>query len=369
MGSLSQEERQALRDGFRRLLADRCTEKDVRRVMETAGGYDAELWGQIAEMGVTGLIIDEAHGGAGAGPLELEAVMEEAGAALLGSPLLSSAVLAAGLIQASGDEAVKARLLPAIADGSLIATAALTGDAGTWTPEGVAVSASPAGNGWKLDGHASFVTDGQNAARIIVAAKGPDGLSLFEVEASAVEVAALPTFDHTLRMARLTLAGAQAQRIDTADAWGAVQQAIDLALVALAGEQAGGAKRVLDFTVDYAKTRIQFGRPIGGFQAVKHMAADILLESESATSAARNAARALANGDPDAETAVALAAFACADAYAFITAQAIQMHGGIAFTWDHPAHLYLRRARAGTQLFGNSNFYRERYLRSLEAAA
>ena len=238
MGSLSQEERQALRDGFRRLLADRCTEKDVRRTMETASGYDAELWGQIAAMGLTGLIIDEAHGGAGAGPLELEAVMEEAGAALLGSPLLSSAVLAAGLLQASGDETAKARLLPAIADGSLIATAALTGDAGTWTPEGLAVTASPAGNGWKLNGHASFVTDGQNAARILVAANGPDGLGLFEVEASAVEAAPLPTFDHTLRMARLTFAGAQAQRIDAADAWGAVQQAIDLALVALADPEA-----------------------------------------------------------------------------------------------------------------------------------
>lgn len=369
MASLSAEERQALRDGFRRLLADRCTEKDVRRTMETASGYDPELWGQIAAMGLTGLIVDEAHGGAGAGPLELEAIMEEAGAALLGSPLLSSAVLAAGLVQASGDEAAKARLLPAIADGSLIATAALTGDAGTWTPEGVAVTASPSGNGWKLDGHASFVTDGQNAAKVIVAASGPDGLGLYEVEASAVEAAPLPTFDHTLRMARLTFAATEAQRIETSDAWSAVQKAIDLALVALAGEQAGGAKRVLDFTVDYAKTRIQFGRPIGGFQAVKHMAADILLESESATSAARNAARALANNDPDAETAVALAAFACADAYATVTAQAIQMHGGIAFTWEHPAHLYLRRARAGTQLFGNSNFYRERYLRSLEAAA
>jgi alkylation response protein AidB-like acyl-CoA dehydrogenase len=369
MASLSPEERQALRDGFRRLLADRCTEKDVRRTMETASGYDPELWDQIAAMGLTGLIVEEAHGGAGAGPLELEAVMEEAGAALLGSPLLSSAVLAAGLIQATGDEAAKARLLPAIADGSLIATAALTGDAGTWTPEGVAVTASPAGNGWQLDGHASFVTDGQNAGKVIVAANGPDGLGLYEVEVSAVEAAPLPTFDHTLRMARLTFAGTESQRIETANAWAAVQQAIDLALVALAGEQAGGAKRVLDFTVDYAKTRIQFGRPIGGFQAVKHMAADILLESESATSAARNAARALANSDPDAETAVALAAFACADAYATVTAQAIQMHGGIAFTWEHPAHLYLRRARAGTQLFGNSNFYRERYLRSLEAAA
>ncbi|MDQ0466733.1 alkylation response protein AidB-like acyl-CoA dehydrogenase [Caulobacter ginsengisoli] len=372
MASLSPEERTALRDGFARLLADRCTEKDVRRTMETASGYDPALWGQIAAMGVTGLLVDEAHGGAGAGPLELEAVMEAAGAALLGSPLLSSAVLAATLLAAAGDEAAKARLLPGIADGSLIATLALTGDAGTWTPEGMAVTAAPAGNGWTLDGHASFVTDGQTADRVLVAANGPGGLALFEVEreASGLDTAALPTFDHTLRMARLTFDKVAAQKLDaTGPAWDAVQAALNMGLVALAGEQAGGARRVLEMTVDYAKSRIQFGRPIGSFQAIKHMAADLLLESESATSAARNAARALAENAPDAKAAIALAAFACADAYATTTATAIQMHGGIAFTWDHPAHLYLRRARAGAQLFGNSNHYRERYLQALEAQA
>jgi alkylation response protein AidB-like acyl-CoA dehydrogenase len=154
---------------------------------------------------------------------------------------------------------------------------------------------------------------------------------------------------------------------DAGAAWTAVERALDMARVALAGEQAGGARRVLEMTVDYAKTRVQFGRPIGGFQAIKHMAADLLLESESATSAARHAAQALADGAPDAGAAISLAAFACADAFVTVAAAGIQMHGGIAFTWAHPAHLYLRRARAGAQLFGAPAFYRERYLRQLGA--
>jgi len=178
----------------------------------------------------------------------------------------------------------------------------------------------------------------------------------------------LPTFDHTLRLARIEFAGAPARRLNaTGPVWDAVQQALNLALVALAGEQAGGARRCLEFTVDYAKSRIQFGRAIGSFQAVKHMAADLLLESESAVSAARNAATQLAEGGDDADAAISLAAFACADAFTQVAATSIQMHGGIAFTWAHPAHLYLRRARADAQLFGPPAEYRERYLEALGA--
>jgi alkylation response protein AidB-like acyl-CoA dehydrogenase len=195
---------------------------------------------------------------------------------------------------------------------------------------------------------------------------------VFEVDRDAhgLTRTELPTFDHGLRMARLDFADAPAHRLaSNGPAWDAVEAALDMARVALAGEQAGGTRRVLDFTVDYAKSRIQFGRAIGSFQAIKHMATDLLLEAESATSAARHAARQLADGAPDAAAAINLAAFACADAYATTTATSIQMHGGIAFTWDHPAHLYLRRARAAAQLFGTSNFYRERYIQQLERQA
>lgn len=368
MGTLSAEERTALQDAVTRLLADRSTEADVRRTMETGEGYDPALWSQLAEMGVTGLVIDAAYGGAGAGPLELEAVMEAAGAALLCAPLLGSSVLAGALLQGLDDAEAKARLLPGIAAGTTLAAAALTGDAGTWTEGGVAVRAAASGEAFALTGHASYVIHGQNADVLLVLATGPGGLSVFEVDpkAGGVLVSALPTFDHTLRLARIAFDAAPARRIEGA-AWSAVDAALDLARVGLAGEQAGGARRVLDFTVEYAKTRYQFGRAIGSFQAIKHMAADLLLETESAISAARNAAARLAAGASDATAAVSLAAFACADAYVKTTADAVQMHGGIAFTWAHPAHLYLRRARADAQLFGTSSAHRERFLQALGA--
>ena len=368
MATLSPDERAALRDSVSRLLADHSTEADVRRTMETEAGYDPGLWRRLAEMGVVGLVVEEAYGGAGAGPVELELVMEEAGAALLCSPLLSSGVLAAELLRALGNEEAKARLLPGIAAGTSIAAVALTGAAGGWTEETVEVHCTQTAGGWRLDGVADFVIHGQNADVLLVLAHAANGLGVFEVDPADAAIASLPTFDHTLRLARITFAGTKAKRIETGGhAWDAVKQALDLALVALAGEQAGAARRCLEFTVDYAKSRIQFGRAIGSFQAIKHMAADLLLESESAISAARNAAAKLAEGAEDVDVAISLAAFACADAFTRVTADSVQMHGGIAFTWVHPAHLYLRRARADAQLFGTSTDWRERFVEALGA--
>lgn len=370
MATITAEDRTALTDSLHRLMADKSSEADVRRTMETHEGYDPSLWKALAEMGVVGLIVSEEYGGVGAGPVELERVTEETGASLLCGPLISSGVLAAGLIQALDDEAARSRLLPRIADGSKIATAALTGARGGWTEADVAVNAAPAGDGWSLSGVSSFVTHGQIADLLLVAARAPDGVGIFEVEpgAKGLAVKPLPTFDHTLRLAELAFDAAPARRLVTdRPAWEAVEKALDLVRVALAGEQAGAAKRTLELTIDYAKTRAQFGRLIGSFQAIKHMAADLLLESESAISAARNAAARLAEGADDAPAAISLAAFACADAFSKIAADAIQMHGGIAFTWTHPAHLYLRRARADAQLYGTPAAYRERYLEALGA--
>jgi len=371
LATITAEDRTALTDSLKRLLADHASEADVRRVMETDRGYDPALWRQLAEMGIVGLVIEEEFGGVGAGPVELERVMEDAGAALLCAPLVSSGVLAAQLLRALGDGEAKTRLLPAIANGSRIATAALTGRRGGWTPETVEVEATPRDDvAWTLDGVASFVTDGQVADVLLAAARTADGIAVFEVEprAKGVSIKPLPTFDHTLRLAEIGFDAAPARRLaSTGPAWDAVEAALDLARVALAGEEAGAARRTLEFTVDYAKTRAQFGRLIGSFQAIKHMAANLVLESESATSAARHAAQALADGARDAGAAISLASFACADAFGAIAADAIQMHGGIAFTWAHPAHLYLRRARADAQLFGGSAFHRERYLQRLGA--
>lgn len=346
--ALTADDRTALVDQVRRLLADHCTEADVRRIMDSASGHNPALWRQLADLGIVGLTIDEAQGGAGLGPVELELVMEEAGAALLPAPLLST-MLAIALLQATG----ATDRLAAIAAGSHIATVAF-GGTHDWTG-----TADVRVTGDRLQGIARFVTDAAIADTILVATD--DGV--FAVAAADTTITQLPTFDRTRRLADVTFHG-PATRLGDASG---IATARDLAIVALAGEQAGAARRVLDMTVAYAQTRHQFGRAIGSFQAIKHMAADLLLESESATSAARNAARAMAEDAPDKAAAIALAAFACADAFTKIAADAIQMYGGIAFTWAHPAHLYLRRARSGAQLFGTSDQWRERFIRALEA--
>lgn len=348
--TLTTDERAALIDTVRRLLADRSTEADIRRIMDSDSGHDPALWRALADIGLTGLTIAEEHGGSGLGPVELGLVMEEAGAALLPAPLLSCAV-AAELLRACGDTA----LLPAIADGTHIATVAFSGTS-DWTRAGAVRI-----EGERLSGIARFVTDAAVADTILIATDH----GIFAVDRADVQVTPLPTFDRSRRLADVTLAS-PARRIGDATA---VIPALNLAIVALAGEQAGGARRMLETTVAYAADRHQFGRAIGSFQAIKHMAADLLLESESATSAARHAAQALATGAPDADAAIALAAFACADAYVRCAKDGIQMHGGIAFTWSHPAHLYLRRARSGAQLFGDSTHWRERYIQALEARA
>ncbi|TXL75962.1 acyl-CoA dehydrogenase [Vineibacter terrae] len=362
------EERRAIAETVRKLMADENGEKRVRAVMETQDGIDRPLWSRLAEMGIAGLLVPSRFGGAGLGPVELELIAEETGAALACTPFLSSSVLTAGLLVASQDEAACARLLPGIAAGTTIATAALTAERGSWKPEDVAVAAQETDGAAVLTGTASYVTHAGSADVLLVVATTPDGPALFEVAPRnpGITIAALPTFDRTLRLDRITFNRVPATRIGKAG-WPAMEAALRLTLVARAGEQAGGARRIFDMTVEYARTRIQFGRPIGGFQAIKHMAAELLLEAESATSAARDAALQLALEEAGAGEAIDLAAFACADAFAKIAATAIQMHGGIAFTWEHPAHLYLRRARAYSYLFGSSDLYRERFLTKISA--
>ncbi len=365
--SISSEERQAIRDSFARLLSQQCTESHIRELINTTDGYDPELWRKIADMGLVGLLVDEEYGGSGAGAAELEYLMEEAGAALLPGPFLSSGVLAASLLTSCSDDSLKRRFLPALAAGTNIATVALTGDVGSWTPQGVEVEAAQVEEAWTLNGIASFVTWARSAETLLVVAKVADEPSVFVVEGrrKAPVISDLETFDPTLRLLRMSFDDVDAIRLDGVDG-NCIEKAMNLARVALAGEQVGAARRVLDGTVDYIKTRMQFGRAIGGFQAIKHMAADLLLGVESATSAAREAARAVAEDDPRTEELVSLAAFACADTFVQMTASAIQMHGGIGFTWDHWAHLYWRRARADAQLFGSADFYRERYLAAKE---
>lgn len=342
--AMTHEERDALRDNVRRLLADRCTEADVRRVMDSETGHDAALWREFAGLGIAGMLVSEANGGAGLGPVELELVMEEIGAALASIPMISAAIAAMLL------DGAPAR---ALAAGELIAAIVPLGRH-DWTGR----SAVTITDG-RASGVARFVPDGQIADLVLLA--GDDGV--YAATRDVFAATPLPVFDRTRRLADLRLDG-PVERIGDGSRVG---RALAVGLIALAGEQSGGARRVLDFTVAYARDRRQFGRAIGSFQAIKHMAADLLLEAESATSAARHAAEQLAGEAADRDAAVALAAFACADAYVRCAKDGIQMHGGIGFTWEHPAHLYLRRARAGAQLFGDSRHWRERFVQTLEA--
>lgn len=342
--SLDSDDRVALIESVRRLLADRCTEADVRRIMDSESGHDPDLWRALADLGVVGLVAPEASGGAGLSAVELELVMEEAGAALLPAPLISTAIATVLVPDLDG-----------LADDSRIAAVAFT-SAHDWTGRSdVRI------DGDRLSGTARFVPDAAIADTILVASNE----GVFAVDRANVTVTPLPVFDRTRRMANVAFHG-PATRIGDGSRVGAAR---DMGLVALAGEQAGGARRMLEMTVGYAAERHQFGRAIGSFQAIKHMAADLLLESESAISAARDAARQVAEGSATKDAAVALAAFACGDAFVRVARDGIQMHGGIAFTWEHPAHLYLRRARSGAQLFGDGAYWRERYLRALEGQA
>ncbi|VEG46972.1 acyl-CoA dehydrogenase domain-containing protein [Mycolicibacterium flavescens] len=358
--TISVAERAELRSAVRELLDDRCTEDDVRAVMTSDDGFDRDLWHQLAEQGLLGMLVDDELGGLGFGALELEAVAEETGAALLPAPFISSAVLTVALISAAGSDEDKRRLLPPLADGTAIGTVAITGPSGTWTAEGVDVQAGADGS---LTGAAHYVTWGQAADVLLVVARTSDGVGVFEVapDATGFTRTAVTVFDPTVRLSTFTFAATPARRLGTAG-WDAVQEALDLAVIASAGEQVGGSRRLFDITVDYLKTRVQFGRQIGSFQALKHMAADLLIEVENATSAAQHAAAEKAARSETSDGAVALAGFACAEAYETVAMNAIQMHGGIGFTWEHPAHLFLRRARTGLQLFGGPRLHRERYL-------
>lgn len=369
--ALDGEELLAICASFERLLGSSFDKAQLRRVMETPEGYCPKLWRSIADLGLTGLMIEPRYGGTSAGCVALERLMEHGGAALLLGPFLSSAVLSSALISGLSDEEYKQRTLAPMAAGHLLVTSALTNATGLWTEESLSVTARESAGGWTLDGEASFVMDADIADVIITAAKIDSGIGLFETPragSGCLSVDRLTTWDPTLRLSKVSYSQVQAKRLDGGD-WKTCQDAIDVARLALAGHQAGAARRIFDIAIDYMKTRVQFGRPIGGFQALKHMAADLLIDVESATSAARAAARAYEESSPERRERLHLAGFVCAEAFRNVAATAIQLHGGIAYTWEHVAHFYLRRSRATAYLFGSPEFHREHFLAALEHSA
>ena len=356
------EEQETLREFVRNFLEEKSAEAAVREQMETDDGFDPDVWQQMSEqMGLQSLIVPEEFGGQGFGYVELIVVLEEMGRALLCAPFFSSVVLAANTLIHSGDETAKAGLLPKIASGT-IATLAFTEENGKWDESGITMQASESSNGYTLDGSKMYVLDGNTAEIILVAAKTANGVSLFHVDAGAdgLTRTSLATMDQTRKQSKLDFSGTPATLIgEEGKGWDTLSTVLDLAAVGLAAEQVGGAQMCLDMAVEYAKVRVQFGRPIGSFQAIKHKCADMLLEVESAKSAAYYAGWCAAEMNDELPSTASLAKAYCSEAYFHSAAENIQIHGGIGFTWEHPAHLYFKRAKSSELLFGDPTYHRE----------
>ena len=363
-------EQRQFRDVARRFLAEASPPAEVRRLMETDAGFDPAVWHRLNdELGLGAAHVPERYGGQGYSFVELGIVLEEMGRALLCAPYLSSAVLAAGAVLHGGTEAQKQELLPHLASGKRRGALAVIEPNGRWDAGGIGLLARRSGAGYRLEGEKSFVLDGCTAELIVVAARAPGsegeaGVALFLVagQAEGLERRPLRAIDATRKLARLTFCNVPAQRLGEEDTGSAaLQRVLAEAAVALASEMVGGAQQMLDSAVEYVKLRMQFGRQIGSFQAVKHRCADMLLEVELAKSAAYRAAAAVAEGDPRLP---ALASLACAsEACMNAAAGCIQLHGGVGFTWDNDTHLWFKRAQGSAALFGDAAWHREAMMR------
>jgi alkylation response protein AidB-like acyl-CoA dehydrogenase len=362
------EEQHQFRDVIVRFMKDKSPSSEVRRLMEQEEGFDPVVWKQLnEELGLSALHIPEKYGGQGFGFVELGIVMEEMGRALLCSPYFSSTVLAASAISNVASEQQKLDLLPKIASGECIATLAFTEPNGRWDATGIELTAVAADRGYQLEGVKSFVLDGHIADLIVVVARtsgteGDEGLSFFTVDATAegLERRRLQTMDATRKQARLDFHGVPAELLgELGGAAPALRKTLDQAAVALASEMVGGAQQLLDSAIAYSQMRVQFGRTIGSFQAIKHKCADLLLQVELAKSAAYYAASAAAEEDSDLPALACIAKSSAADAYMRAAADCIQIHGGIGFTWDHDTHLWFKRAKSSEVFLGDPGYHRE----------
>jgi alkylation response protein AidB-like acyl-CoA dehydrogenase len=371
------DDQQRLRATARAFLAAHAGPAEVRAAMVTERGYDPALWQRIAgELGWPAVIVPEAHGGLGLGQVELMVLMEAMGGALLCAPFFSTVCLAANALVVGGTAAQQAAWLPGIAAGTTTATVAHAEAEGRWDADGIRAIARPDGGDVVLSGSKSFVVDGHTADLLLIAARRPgsrgsDGVRLFLVPAGSpgVERRALGTLDQTRRLAEVDLhdvrVPADAALGDAAEGWVALETTLQLATVALAAEQVGGAERCLELAVAYAGERVQFGRPIGSFQAIKHKCADMLMRVEAARSASYYAACAAEERGAELAAAASLAKAYCSDAYFQCAADCLQIHGGVGFTWEYAVHLYFKRAKSSESLLGDATHHRELVARQL----
>ena len=363
-----------LRQSARALLERECPSAHVRQMMDDERGYSLELWRKIAELGWLGLVLPEDCGGAGLSYVDLAVVAEEMGRVLLPSPFIWTLMFAEA-VRRAGSEEHKRRLLPAIARGEVVATIAHLEAGGSWEKSGIAMTARKSGAGFVLKGDKLFVNDAHVADYLLVAArtggKRSDAISLFAIDAHrpGITINALKTMDQTRKLGEVQFRGVKASAAELVgpigEGWDVLAAAIDRAKVALAAEMMGGAQRVLETAVEYSKVRQQFGRPIGSFQAIQHKCANMMVDVEGAKSAVYYAAWAVSNDAADASLAAAVAKAAASDAYRRTTAEGIQIHGGIGFTWEHDMHLYFKRAKSSEFTFGDATFNRELVARGI----
>ena len=365
------EEQEEFRGVVRRFLEGKSPTTEVRRLMETEAGYDDAVWAQMCgELGLTAIAIPEAYGGAGFGFVELGIVLEEMGRSLLCAPYFSSAVLAANAVVNAGDEAQKQAVLPGLAEGRLRATLAFVERGHGWDVDEVTMVADSDSHGFRLSGAKTLVLDGTSADLIVVVARlagsdGEDGLTFFTVAGDAAGLTRRPlsTIDATRKLARLHFDRVAATPLGEPGQGGAAFRKTMLqAAVALANESVGGAQALFDSAVNYVQMRMQFGRPIGSFQAIKHRCADLLLALELAKSGAYYAAAAVDEDDDDLPALASLAKAAASETYMDLAAGTIQLHGGIGFTWENDTHLWFKRAKSSEVFLGDPTYHRERLM-------
>lgn len=370
------EEQDAFREVLKRFLDSKSPTTEVRRLMETETGWDEAVWTQICEeLGLPGIAIPEVYGGQGFGFVELGIVLEEMGRNLLCAPFFSSAVLAANAILNVGSESDKQALLPGIATGTARATLALVEADGKWGSEGVALTATATADGYALNGTKTLVVDGCSATCIVVVGRlagtsGEDGITFFVVEpdADGLERDGLQVIDPTRKLAKLTFDNVTAKVLgEPGQGAGALELTLRQACVALANESVGGAQQLFDSAIEYVRMRMQFGRAIGSFQAIKHKCADMLLELELAKSAAYYAAEALSEEGDDSPAVASLAKASACDAYMAMARDTIQLHGGIGFTWENDTHLWYKRAKSSQVFLGDGAHHRELLMRHWDA--
>ena len=372
------EEQEMLKTMARDFLENECPKTFVREMMEDETGHSPELWKKMAEVGWLGLILPEEYGGSAMNFRDLAVLCEEMGRAMMPGPFFSTLLLAGLPLLNAGTDEQKQKFLPMIANGEAVFTLAVTEEDGEFWPEGVQMKATKMGNDYVLNGSKYFVPDAKAADYIIVAARTSrsqnpeEGITLFLVDTSewGVYVAPLQGMDQTRKQYELVLTRVAVPGkhvIGEVDkGWPILKDMALKATAALCAEMVGGCDWILETTVNYAKDRVQFGVPIGSFQAIKHRCADMYSSLEYARSLTEAAAEAIREDNPDAPLLVSMAKSYCGDAYKSIADGGVQVHGGIGFTWDHDMHMYFKRARSSDTAFGDSVYHRELIAQQLD---